>query len=73
MNFQQMYFSNGLKPFEHRWVMCSELKKDNVEKKIEIIANFLLFVCRLNIYRTALVCATTMGNQSVSLLSQSLA
>lgn len=66
MNFQQMYFSNGLKQFAHRWVMCSELKKDNVEKKVEIIAKFLFIFWRLNIYRTALVCATTMGNQSVS-------
>jgi len=31
-DLEKMYFSDGLKKYEHRWVKCIELKGDYVEK-----------------------------------------
>ena len=31
-DLEKMYFSDGLKKLEHRWIRCIELKGDYVEK-----------------------------------------
>jgi len=59
--FNKIYFLEGLKKLEYRWIKCIKLEGDYIQKKKKIIVFKRVFISNTGTYHTTLVCVAA-GN-----------